>query len=179
MLKTQKILDAAGTISIDDFEAVLDELVERWKECAVHEEELISNLRRYLGLFDEDVLRLYNDAYKVSNRWYNIQRRNYNEIKDDSQHTQDEINDAWFEVDDAKSELNEMRKLPRSVTKMSQDDYKWLMSQLRYLDNYDSTKTLDEVDMDDASDCSLDENVLNAFLKLNNADRQVVLNKEY
>ena len=178
MLKTQKILDAAGTISIDDFEAVLDELVEWYKGCTTHE-ELFSGLKRYMGLFDEDVLRLYNDAYKVSNRWYNIQRRNYNEIKDDSNSNQDEIDDAWFEADDAKAELDEMRKLPRSVTKMSQDDYKWLMSQLRYLDNYDSTKTLDEVDMDDASDCSLDENLLNAFLKLNNADRQVVLNKEY
>ena len=150
MLKTQKILDAAGTISIDDFEAVLDELVEWYKGCTTHE-ELVSGLKRYMGLFDEDVLRLYNDAYKVSNRWYNIQRRNYNEIKDDIQHTQDEINDAWFEVDDAKSELDEMRKLPRSVTKTSQDDYKWLMSQLRYIDNESSHKTLDEGDMGDVS----------------------------
>lgn len=176
-MKTQAILDAAGTISIDDFEAVLDELVERWG-WTTHE-ELVSGLKRYMGLFDEDVLRLYNDAYKVSNRWYNIQRRNYNEINDDNSSTQVEINDAAFEFDDAKRDLDKMRKLPRSVKKMSEDDYKWLMSQLRYLDNYDSTKTLDEVDMDDASDCSLDENLLNAFLKLNNADRQVVLNKEY
>lgn len=177
MLKTQKILDAEGTISIDDFEAVLDELVERWG-CTTHE-QLVSGLKRYLGLFDEDVLRIYNDSYKVSKRWYNIQRRNYKEIKNDNNSSQAEISDDAFEVDDAKNELDEMRKLPRSVTEMSEDDYRWLMSQLRYIYNDFATNKLDEVDADDAYDCSLDENLLTAFLKLNNNDRQVVLNKEY
>lgn len=179
MMKTQKILDAAGTISIDDFEAVLDELVERWKECAIHEEELISNLKRYLGLFDEDVLRIYNDSYKLSNRWYNECNRTYNEIKNDDRHTQDEISDASLEVDDAKHELDKMRKLPRSVTKMSEDDYWWLISQLRYIYNDAATKTLADVNKDDAFGSSLDEDLLTAFLKLSNADRQVLLNKEY
>lgn len=179
MLKTQKILDAEGTISIDDFEAVLDESVERWKECAVNEEELISNLRRYLGLFNEDVLRIYNDAYKVSKRWYEFCYQNYNETKDTGYYSQKAIKDARINVEDAKHELDAWRKLPRSVTKMTEDDYNWLVDRLSYFDNDFSTKTLEEVNKDDALSSSLDENVLNAFLKLNNADRQVVLNKEY
>ncbi|MCC4326095.1 hypothetical protein LMB33_05590 [Limosilactobacillus reuteri] len=179
MLKTQKILDAVNTISINDFEDVLNELVERWKSCCTTHEDLVSGLKRYLSLFDEDVLRIYNDAYKVSKRWYDSCYRDYNEIKDDSHHTQVEIDDAWTEVDDAKRDLDQLRKLPRSVTKMTEGDYNWLVDQLSYFDNDFSTKTLEEVNKDDALNSSLDENLLNAFLKLNNNDRQIVLNKEY
>ena len=177
MMKTQAILDGMGTISIDDFEGVLNELVERWE--AYDSEDLISNLKRYIGLFDEDVLRIYNDTYKVSKRWYDSCRQDYDEAKSDNHGTQDEINNAALEVDNAKRDINEMRKLPRSLTEMSEDDYNWLMSQLSQIDNDWSTKTLDEVDMDNAYSSSLDENLLIAFLKLSNADRQVVLNKEY
>lgn len=176
--KTQQILNAVGNISIDDFETVLTEtLKEIDDELTAH--DLVDSLKSYIDYFDDDILKVYNEEYESAKGDYEFAKEWFDEIKDDDDFSQDDVDDAAWDVNECKDDLDELRELPTSLIEMTQEDYDWLFEHLKNFDKPLSNETLEDVEIEDIFESDIDGDVLYAFLKLDDKDRQVVLNKKY
>ena len=176
--KTQEILNMVGNISINDFETVLHETLKEIDD-ELTTGDLVDSLKDYIDYFDDDILKVYNDNYESAKGDYDESKEWFDEIKDDDDFSQDDVDDAIWDVNQSKSELDELRELPSSLTKMTQEDYDWLFEHLKDFDKPLSNETLEDVEIEDAFESNIDGDVLYAFLKLNDKYRQVVLNKKY
>lgn len=176
--KTQEILNAVGNISIDDFETVLTETLKELDE-ELTAGDLVDSLKSYIDYFDDDILSVYNDDYESAKGDYDESKEWFDEIKDDDNFSQDDVDDAIWDVNESKAELDELREMPSSLIEMTQEDYDWLFEHLKDFDKPLSNETLEDVEIEDAFESNIDGDVLYAFLKLNDQDRQVVLSKKY
>lgn len=62
---------------------------------------------------------------------------------------------------------------------MTQEDYDWLFERLKNFNKPLSNETLEDVEIEDSFESNINADVLCGFLKLNDEDRQAVLNKKY
>lgn len=177
--KTQEILNAVGHISINDFETVLNETLKEVDDDEMTVSDLVDSLKSYIEYFDHDILSVYNEEYESAKGDYEAAQEWFDEIKDDDDFSQDDVDDAVWDVNECKDDLDELRELPSSLTETTQEDYDWLFEHLKNFDKPLSNETLEDVEIEDSFESNIDGDVLYGFLKLNDKDRQAVLNKKY
>ena len=176
--KTQEILNMVGNISINDFETVLHETLKEIDD-ELTTGDLVDSLKDYINYFDDDILKVYNDNYESALGDYEASKEWLQDTEDDPTSTQDEIDDAKDDVIESKDELDALREMPNHLVRMTSDEYDWLFDHLKDFDRRMVSETLEDVEIKDAEESQIDGDVLEAFLKLNWSDRQVVLNKKY
>lgn len=176
--KTQEILNMVVHISISDFETVINETLKEVDD-ELTAGDLVDSLKSYIDYFDNDILKVYNDNYESALGDYESTKEWLQDTEDDPTSTQDEIDDAKYDMIESKDELDVLREMPNSIVRMSDDEYSWLFDHLKDFDRRMGSETLEDVEIKDAEESQIDGDVLEAFLKLNWSDRQIVLNKKY